>query len=135
MRSFGEEPFFLIVFGAGFLLGTIRVQLLLPVLGEQAAELLEMPFMLIDMVLAARWIDRWFLSSVDDRGRIVVGGAGDRIGLERRVCRRHRSSWHDATRCAVRQRSGFGHGLLPQPAALRRHALVHRATPPVIRTA
>ena len=39
--------YFLIVFGAGFLLGTIRVLLLLPVLGERAAELLEMPFMLI----------------------------------------------------------------------------------------
>ena len=30
--------------------------------------------MLIAMVLAARWIDRRFLSGVDDRGRIVVGG-------------------------------------------------------------
>ncbi|MFO0721007.1 MAG: hypothetical protein U0319_09760 [Nitrospira sp.] len=65
--------YFLIVFGAGFLLGTIRVLLLLPVLGERAAELLEMPFMLIVIVLAARWIDRRFLAGVDDRGRIVVG--------------------------------------------------------------
>ena len=65
--------YFLIVFGAGFLLGTIRVLFLLPVLGERAAELLEMPFMLIVTVLAARWIDRRFLTGVDDRGRIRVG--------------------------------------------------------------
>jgi len=65
--------YFLIVFGAGFLFGTIRVLLLLPVLGERASELLEMPFMLIVIVLAARWIDRRFLMGVDHRGRIVVG--------------------------------------------------------------
>ena len=65
--------YFLIVFGAGFLLGTIRVLLILPVLGERVAELLEMPFMLIFIVLAARWIDRRFLMGEDDRGRIVVG--------------------------------------------------------------
>ena len=65
--------YFLIVFGAGFLLGTIRVLLILPVLGERVAELLEMPFMLIFIVLAARWIDRRFLMGVDDRGRIRVG--------------------------------------------------------------
>ena len=65
--------YFLIVFGAGFLLGTIRVLLILPILGERAAELLEMPFMLIFIVLVAHWIDRRFLMGVDDRGRIGVG--------------------------------------------------------------
>jgi hypothetical protein len=50
--------YFLIVFGAGFVLGTIRVLVVVPQLGERTAELLEMPVMLIVIVAAARWINR-----------------------------------------------------------------------------
>ena len=50
--------YFLIVFGAGFVLGIIRVLFALPLLGEGAAELLEMPLMLTVIVLAARWITK-----------------------------------------------------------------------------
>lgn len=45
-----------IVFSVGFVLGAIRVLFLVPPLGSRIAELLEMPFMLIAIVLAARWI-------------------------------------------------------------------------------
>ena len=50
--------YFLLVFGAGFVLGTIRVLVVVPQLGERTAELLEMPVMLIVIVAAARWINR-----------------------------------------------------------------------------
>lgn len=48
--------YFACVFGAGFVLGAIRVPLLVPRLGVRAAELIEMPLMLAVIVLAARWI-------------------------------------------------------------------------------
>jgi hypothetical protein len=50
--------YFLLVFGAGFLLGPIRVLLLEPSLGAERAELIEMPVMLVVILLAARWIVR-----------------------------------------------------------------------------
>ena len=37
--------YFALVFGAGFVLGMIRVPFLVPRLGERVAELVEMPFM------------------------------------------------------------------------------------------
>jgi len=48
--------YFGIVFGVGFLLGSIRVPLLVPRLGERYAELAEMPFMFIAIVLAAGYV-------------------------------------------------------------------------------
>lgn len=50
--------YFALVFGTGFLLGTIRVLWVIPNLGERNAELLEAPLMLFAVVLAARWIVR-----------------------------------------------------------------------------
>ncbi|MBX7222121.1 MAG: hypothetical protein K1Y36_19370 [Blastocatellia bacterium] len=51
--------YFGLVFGTGFLLGIVRVLLLVPRLGERTAELLEMPLMLIAIILAARRVNRW----------------------------------------------------------------------------
>jgi hypothetical protein len=48
--------YFSCVFGAGFLLALVRIPLLVPRLGERWAELLEMPFMLLVIVMAARWV-------------------------------------------------------------------------------
>jgi hypothetical protein len=48
--------YFLLVFGAGFMLGTGRVLFLVPLLGERRAELWEIPVMLVVIVMSARWI-------------------------------------------------------------------------------
>ena len=52
--------YFALVFGAGFALGCIRVPFLVPALGERGAELLEAPFMLAAIILAARWVVQKF---------------------------------------------------------------------------
>lgn len=52
--------YFVLVFGLGFLLGSIRVPFIVPRLGTRKAELLEMPFMLVGILLAARFIVKQF---------------------------------------------------------------------------
>jgi len=52
--------YFALVFGAGFVLGAIRVPFLVPRLGVRVAELIETPFMFVVIVLAARFIVRRF---------------------------------------------------------------------------
>jgi len=47
--------YFAFVFGAGFVLGTIRTLWLVPRVGARTAELMEMPIMLAVTILAARW--------------------------------------------------------------------------------
>jgi hypothetical protein len=50
--------YFAVVFAVGFLLGTIRVLLVVPRLGARMSELIEAPFMLAVSVVAARWLVR-----------------------------------------------------------------------------
>jgi hypothetical protein len=47
--------YFALVFGAGFVLGTIRTLWIVPHVGTRIAELLETPIMLVVTILAARW--------------------------------------------------------------------------------
>jgi len=47
--------YFTLVFGTGFVLGTIRTLWVVPRLGTRTAELLEAPFMLVATVVAAQW--------------------------------------------------------------------------------
>ena len=48
--------YFGIVFGVGFALGTVRVLWVAPRVGARAAELVEMPMMVLTTLLVARWV-------------------------------------------------------------------------------
>lgn len=52
--------YFALVFGAGFVLGALRVTLLVPQLGERVAELAEMPVMFVVILFSARFVVRRF---------------------------------------------------------------------------
>jgi hypothetical protein len=66
--------YFVLVFGSGFVLGTIRVLLLDPAVGTRTAELLEMPVMFGVIVLAARWVTRRIEVPPIASRRLVMGG-------------------------------------------------------------
>lgn len=63
--------YFALVFGAGFVLGTIRTLWIVPRFGTRAAELMESPFMLVVIFYAARYTVRTLS---------LPPGAGTRIG-------------------------------------------------------
>ena len=65
--------YFALVFGAGFILGSVRVSLLVPRLGERIAELIETPFMFVVVLLSARFIARRFALPVATSARLTVG--------------------------------------------------------------
>lgn len=66
--------YFAIAFGAGFALGTVRVLLVAPRLGELAAVALELPVMLAVSWLAAGWCVRRFDVPARAAPRLVMGG-------------------------------------------------------------
>ena len=50
--------YFALVFGAGFVLGPIRILWVVPRFGTRMAELMETPIMFVVTIVAARWIVR-----------------------------------------------------------------------------
>lgn len=65
--------YFAVVFGVGFLLGAVRVPVVVPLVGDRAAELIEAPLLLAAIVLAARWVGRRF-GRPDAPGRMLGTG-------------------------------------------------------------
>lgn len=66
--------YFALVFAVGFGLGTARVLLLAPRLGETGAVVLELPVMLAVSWFAAGWIARRFAVPPDPAARLAMGG-------------------------------------------------------------
>jgi hypothetical protein len=75
----GGVLYFAAVFGAGFVLGPIRMVWVVPRLGARMAELLEAPIMLVITFVAARWIVRRLAVPPTPSGRLGMGGIG--LGL------------------------------------------------------
>jgi len=66
--------YFGLVFGAGFLLGSVRVPFLVPRFGARVAELAEMPLMFAAIWLAAGYVVRKHGSFVSASGWALAGG-------------------------------------------------------------
>ena len=71
--------YFALVFGAGFVLGPIRILWAVPRFGQRTAELMEPPIMLVVIILAARWIARRLTVPPTPSRRLGVGLVG--LGL------------------------------------------------------
>jgi len=67
--------YFALVFGAGFVLGPIRVLWVVPRVGTRAAELMEMPIMFAVIVVAARWVVRRLAVPPARVDRLAMGAA------------------------------------------------------------
>lgn len=65
--------YFLVVLGAGFVLGFVRVVWLVPRVGTRVAELLEVPVMLAVIVVTARWTVRRLRLPPSNPRRLRVG--------------------------------------------------------------
>ena len=65
--------YFAVVFGAGFVLGPIRILWVVPRLGTGAAELLEAPIMFVVTIVGARWIVRRFAIPPTPSSRLTMG--------------------------------------------------------------
>jgi hypothetical protein len=65
--------YFALTFGAGFVLGPIRILWAVPRFGERTAELMEAPIMLLVTILAARWVIRRPTAPTTKSGRLGVG--------------------------------------------------------------
>ena len=65
--------YFAIVFGIGFVLGTARVLVIIPRIGELAAVLLEVPVMLATSWFAARWCIARFAVARNAAPRLAMG--------------------------------------------------------------
>ena len=65
--------YFALTFGAGFLLGPLRILALEPRVGARVAELVELPVMILVTWLAARWTIRRFHLPFSTGPRLVMG--------------------------------------------------------------
>ena len=65
--------YFALVFGTGFVLGTIRILLVVPRIGTRTAELIETPVMILVSFIAARWTIRPLVAQPTTTERIAIG--------------------------------------------------------------
>jgi hypothetical protein len=69
----GGVMYFVLVFGAGFILGSIRIPFMTPRFGERISELIEMPVMFVVVLLSARFVARRFSLPATTSTRLFVG--------------------------------------------------------------
>jgi len=71
--------YFALVFGVGFVLGSVRTLWVVPRFGMRAAELMETPIMFVVTIVAARWVVRRLAVPPKPSNRLGMGCIG--LGL------------------------------------------------------
>lgn len=66
--------YFVLVFGAGFVLGTVRTLWVVPRVGARQAELMETPIMLVVTIVASRWTVLRLAVPHTSSARLGMGG-------------------------------------------------------------
>jgi len=69
----GGIVYFALVFGTGFLLGSVRVPFIVPRIGQRYAELAEMPLMFAAIFFASRHVLHKYGQKTDSGGLIGIG--------------------------------------------------------------
>jgi len=65
--------YFALVFGAGFILGTIRTLWVAPRMGTRPAELTELPFMIVAAFVASQFVVRFLNVKANTSDRLTLG--------------------------------------------------------------
>lgn len=65
--------YFALVFGAGFVLGPVRILWVVPRFGTRMAELMETPIMLVVIIASAWWVVRRLAVSATTSSRLGMG--------------------------------------------------------------
>ncbi len=65
--------YFALTFAVGFVLGAVRMLIVVPRVGEVAAVLIECPFILVASFLIARWVLRRFAPDAGAGRRLAIG--------------------------------------------------------------
>ena len=68
--------YFALVFGAGFLLGPVRLEFVAPRLGARMAELIEAPVMFVVILASSRWVLRRLAVPLAETGPASAPGFG-----------------------------------------------------------
>ena len=71
--------YFALVFGVGFVLGSVRILWVVPRFGARTAELMETPIMFVVTIVAARWVVRRLAVPPKPSNRLGMGCIG--LGL------------------------------------------------------
>ncbi len=114
--------YFAVVFGAGLVLGPIRILWVVSFLGARMAELLEAPIMLVITIVAARWIVGRLAVPPTPSSRLGMGGIALSLLLNRGICSCALASRNLDRRVPCSPRPCSGNSLLFDAWGLCRHA-------------
>lgn len=73
--------YFVLVFGAGFVLGPVRVLLVAPRIGDRSAELIELALMAAWIWIVARWLVRRYAVPPAARERLAIGAVAAALSV------------------------------------------------------